>query len=269
MLTLGPTAKIEPLEGEGFQFECKPGLTCFGDCCSDLTLMLMPYDALRLRKRLELGSEAFLERYTETVRDAESMVPRVQVKMGDDAKKSCPFLLEEGCSVYEDRPAACRMFPLGRAAAAASASGLVEAFGGGGNTRVAQSGVREQFFLVKEEVCHGWEEPTDWNVDEWISNQGLRDYIATNDRWLPIFTRLPALAKDQHAEQRFSMFHTAAYHLDRFRDLVIGEAFTNRFELDEERVAKMRDDDEALLDFAIDWLSFSLFGDQTIQIKSA
>ena len=269
MLTMGPTAKIEPLEGDGFQFACKPGLRCFGDCCSDLTLMLMPYDALRLRRRLGMGSEAFLEQHTETVRDPESMVPRVQVKMGDDAKKRCPFLSDEGCTVYEDRPSACRMFPLGRAAAAASASGLVEAFGGGGNSRVASSGVREQFFLVKEEVCHGWDEPLEWNVDQWIDDQGLRDYIDVNDRWLPVFARLPALAKDQHAEQRFSMFHTAAYHLDRFRDLVTGEAFSSRFEIASERLAQLRSDDEALLAFAIDWLSFSLFGDQTIQIKTA
>lgn len=269
MQTLGPTAKIEPLEGDSFQFACEPGLDCFGDCCSDLTLLLMPYDALRLRWRLGVGSEAFLERHTETVRDGESLVPRVQVKMGDAPSKRCPFLSEKGCTVYEDRPSACRMFPLGRAAAAPSASGLVEAFGGTGKARLAESGVREQFFLVKEEVCHGWDEPRDWNVDQWLDDQGLRPYVATNDRWLPIFTRLPALARDPHAEQRFSMFRTAAYHLDRFRDLVTGEAFTGRFELDEGRLATLRDDDEDLLDFAIDWLSFSLFGEQTMQIKPA
>ena len=266
MLTRGPTAKIEPLEGDTFQFACQPGLRCFGDCCSDLTLMLMPYDALRLRKRLDLGSQEFLERYTVTLQDSDEGVPRVQVQMGDDAKKRCPFLAQEGCTVYEDRPAACRIFPLGRAAAAASALGME---GGRGGGRVAASGVREQFFLVKEEVCHGWEEPREWNIDQWLDDQGMRPYLARNDRWLPIFTRLPALEKDPHAEQRFSMFRTAAYHLDRFRDLVTGEAFTNRFELGDERLAQIRDDDEALLDFAVDWLAFSLFGDPTIELKTA
>lgn len=266
MQTLGPSAKIEPLEGDTFQFACQPGLRCFGDCCSDLTLMLMPYDALRLRRRLALGSEAFLELHTETLRDSDSGVPRVQVKMGDDSKRRCPFLAEQGCTVYEDRPGACRIFPLGRAAAAASAPGIE---GGRGRGRVAASGVREQFFLVKEEVCRGWEEPREWSIDQWLDDQGMRPYVAQNDRWLPIFTRLGALAKDPHAEQRFSMFRTAAYHLDRFGDLVAGEAFSQRFELGDERLARIRDDDEALLDFAVDWLAFSLFGDPTIELKTA
>ncbi len=259
-----PTAKIEPLEGDTFQFACQPGLRCFGDCCSDLTLLLMPYDVVRLRRRLALGSEAFLDQYTETLRDPESGVPRVLVKMGGDSQKRCPFLSEQGCTVYEDRPGACRIFPIGRAAAAASAAGMEGGLGGG---RVAASGVRERFFLVKEEVCHGWEEPREWNIDQWLDDQGMRPYLANNDPWLPIFTRLPALAEDPHAEQRFSMFRTAGYHLDRFRDLVTGEAFASRFELDDERLARIREDDEALLDFAVDWLAFALFGDQTIGLK--
>lgn len=266
MQTLGPTAKIEPLEGDTFQFACQPGLRCFGDCCSDLTLMLMPYDALRLRKALALGSAEFLERHTETVADSDGGVPRVHVKMGDDSRKRCPFLADGGCTVYEDRPGACRIFPLGRAASAATASGME---GGRGGGRVATSGVREQFFLVKEEVCHGWDEERQWSIDPWLDDQGMRPYLDQNDRWLPIFTRLPALEKDPHAEQRFSMFRTAAYDLDRFRDLVTGDAFTRRFDLGDERLARIRDDDDALLDFALDWLSFSLFGDQTIALKPA
>lgn len=264
MRTLGPTGKIEPLEGDTFHFACEPGLRCFGDCCSDLTLLLMPYDALRLRRRLVLGSEDFLERFTVTIRDSDSGVPRLEMKMGDDPNKRCPFLAEEGCTVYEDRPGACRIFPLGRAAAAASAVGME---GGRGRGRVAASGVREQFFCVKEEVCHGWEEPREWTVDQWLDDQGMRPYLAQNDRWLPIFTRLGRLATDPHAEQRFSMFRTAAYHLDRFRDLVTGEAFSNRFDLAADLVGRIRDDDEALLDFAVDWLAFSLFGDPTIELK--
>jgi Fe-S-cluster containining protein len=258
----GPTAKLEPLEGDTFRFACRPGLSCFGDCCSDLTLMLLPYDVLRLRRRLALGSEAFLEQHTETLRDAESGVPRVQMKMGDDVGRRCPFLSAEGCTVYDDRPSACRIFPLGRAAAASPIPHV-------GPGRRAASGVREQFFLVREEVCHGWEEPETWAVDQWLDDQGLRPYLAENDRWLPVFARLPALAKDPHAEQRFSMFHTAAYHLDRFRDLVTGEAFTSRFDLSDDRLTRLRADDEALLGFAREWLAFALFGDQTMTLKTA
>ncbi len=267
MLARGPTARIEALQGDTFRFACGPGLRCFGDCCSDLTLLLLPYDLLRLRRRLGMGSAEAMERLTETLRDGDTMVPRVHLKMGPDPARRYPFLSEDGCEVYEDRPSACRMFPLGRAASVAS--DLEAAFAEGGKLRVTHGGVREQFFLVKEKVCRGFDGGAPrQTVEGWLDDQGLRSYLAANDRWLPVFTRLPALTKDPHAEQRFSMFRTAAYDLDRFRDLVTGEAFTSRFELDEALLARLGADDEELLAFAVRWLSFALFGDQTMRIRA-
>ncbi|MFH2008356.1 MAG: YkgJ family cysteine cluster protein [bacterium] len=257
MLLRGPSAKIVPLEGDSFRFDCQPGLTCFGRCCSDLTLLLMPYDVLRLRAHLKLGSAELLERFTETLVDSDTGVPRVQLKMLEEEEKRCPFLGRAGCTVYDHRPGACRIFPIGRAAAAGGAAAL-------GRARIAESGVREQFFLVQEEVCTGFAEEREWSIDRWLDDQGMRLYNAQNDRWLGVFTRLPTLADDPNAEARFSMFRTAGYDLDRFRVLITGEAFTSRFEIQPERVARLRESDEALLDFAVDWLGFALFGDQTI-----
>lgn len=254
-----PSARMEPLEGDHFTFSCHPGVSCFGRCCSDLTLLLLPYDVLRLRRRLELGSRAFLDRYTDLVEDPGSQTPRVLMRMGDAPDKLCPFVRDGACTVYEDRPGACRMFPLGRAAARGTAGAL-------GSGRACGAGVVERFFLVREPVCAGFDEAEQtWDVDAWIEDQDGRPFLEQNDAWLPIFSRLPGLARAPHAEQRFSVFFTAAYDLDRFCELVTGEAFTSRFEIPDSELGRIREDDEALLAFGVRWLRFALFGEHTMR----
>ena len=63
------------------------------------------------------------------------------------------------------------------------------------------------------------------------------------------------------------MMYTACYDLDRFREFVFVSTLLQRFEIDEDLVEEMRQDDEALLRFAFLWLRFSLFGEQTVKIK--
>ena len=50
--------------GEHFRFACHPGVPCFNACCSDLNLMLTPYDAMRLRRALHIGATDFLNHFT-------------------------------------------------------------------------------------------------------------------------------------------------------------------------------------------------------------
>ncbi|KKK70948.1 hypothetical protein LCGC14_2918850, partial [marine sediment metagenome] len=47
-----------------FKFRCHPGVTCFTKCCSNIDIMLTPYDVLRLKNRLGLTSDKFIEDYT-------------------------------------------------------------------------------------------------------------------------------------------------------------------------------------------------------------
>ena len=46
-----------------FRFGCHPGVSCFNHCCSDVNIFLSPYDVLRMRKRLGMGSGEFLEKH--------------------------------------------------------------------------------------------------------------------------------------------------------------------------------------------------------------
>ena len=51
-----------------FKFRCHPGVPCFTECCGKTTIILTPYDILRLKNRLRIPSGEFLEKYTRTRR---------------------------------------------------------------------------------------------------------------------------------------------------------------------------------------------------------
>ena len=47
-----------------FTFHCHPDLPCFNQCCLAPTVILSPYDLLRLKQGLGITSTALRERYT-------------------------------------------------------------------------------------------------------------------------------------------------------------------------------------------------------------
>jgi Fe-S-cluster containining protein len=148
---------------DSFSFRCHPGLSCFNQCCGDVNIFLTPYDILRLKKRLNLSSTEFLARHTLKPFTAEQKLPVVVLKMEEGKEgKPCPFVRAEGCSVYEDRPWPCRMYPVGVAS---------------GRTEDAPEGP-EFYFLMKEEPCDGFGEGTSWTIRKWMENQGVPPYDA-------------------------------------------------------------------------------------------
>ncbi len=64
------------------------------------------------------------------------------------------------------------------------------------------------------------------------------------------------------------MLFTACYDLDKFREFVFESTLLERFDVDEDFVEEMREDDEALLRFAFLWLRFSLFGEPTMKPRA-
>ncbi|MFP5212071.1 MAG: YkgJ family cysteine cluster protein, partial [Acidobacteriota bacterium] len=94
-----------------FRFACHDRLPCFTQCCKDVNIYLTPYDVLRLRRALKIGSGEFLAKYTRHFLAANTNIPVVQFEM-DPKTLRCKLVTEDGCSVYENRPWACRMFPL-------------------------------------------------------------------------------------------------------------------------------------------------------------
>ncbi|MFA4837419.1 MAG: YkgJ family cysteine cluster protein, partial [Dehalococcoidia bacterium] len=99
-----------------FKFDCHTQVSCFGKCCRDVNIFLTPYDVLRMKNALGIPSAEFLEKYATPLILEENQLPVLLLKMGeDDADKKCPFVSDAGCTIYNDRPWSCRMYPVGLA----------------------------------------------------------------------------------------------------------------------------------------------------------
>jgi uncharacterized protein len=233
-----------------FTFGCHPGVSCFNCCCSDVNIFLSPYDVLRLKKRLGITSGGFLDRYALMPVQKDMKTPVVLLRMRDDGRRTCPFLTEAGCGVYEDRPWPCRMYPLGLAASKDTPDGWRG----------------ERFwFLLREDTCKGFEEPTSWTVKEWLENQGVEPYDDWGDAYKELTLHKFFEDGGQLTPEKLNMFFTAVYDLDKFRTFVFETTLLERFEVDEDFVEEMKYDDESLLRFAFLWLRFSLFGEPTMR----
>ena len=238
---------------DNFQFGCHPGVSCFNQCCGDVNIFLSPYDVLRMKKRLEITSSEFLEKYTFLPVQKDMKTPVVVLRLNDDEAKTCQFLTEGGCGIYTDRPWPCRMYPLGMAAQKDTPDGW--------------RGDRF-YFLMEEEGCKGFSEPREWTVRQWLENQGLEEY----DEWGEAFKELTLHKFFEDggtlSPERMHMMYTACYDLDKFREFVFESTLLQKFVVDEDFVEEMRYDDEVLLRFAFLWLRFSLFGEKTVQVKA-
>ena len=95
---------FKPITTDTFKFQCHKDIPCFTKCCANLNLILTPYDILRLKNRLLISSDDFLERFAITkFEDHILFFPMVYLKMNEDDDKKCPFVTHDGCNIYEDR----------------------------------------------------------------------------------------------------------------------------------------------------------------------
>jgi len=239
-----------------FRFDCHKGVKCFTDCCRGIDIMLTPYDILTMRKKLELSSQEFLALFTTPQILEKAELPVVTLKLLDDERKSCPFVDDkDGCVIYESRPTTCRYYPLG--VGSLSYSG--------------EQGEKDEFFFtIKEAHCKGFEEDKNWTVAEWREDQGidLRDEI--NDGWMELIVRKKSLPPSmKFSEQSRKMFFMVCYNIDAFRDFVFKSTFLERYDIQADTVAAIKEDDVALLKFGFKWLRASFFqtGQEEFKVK--
>ena len=235
------------------QFECHPGVSCFTACCHNIKIILTPYDILVLRRRLDMPAHEFITLYTEPTYLEITDMPGVQIKLTGE-NNGCPFVTPEGCTVYTDRPSACRYYPVGMAD-----------FHEGGKDDAAEE---KFFFLVKEPHCKGHEEPKRWTIRDWRADQGVDVRDEMNKEWLRLVMRrksfgLQATLSD--AAKR--MFFMASTDLDTFRKFVFESSFLDTYEVDADTVAKIREDDVELMLFSFRYLANTLFGAAGMAIK--
>lgn len=233
-----------PLGKTKFTFRCHPGVSCFTHCCRKLELFLYPYDIIRLKNRLGISSEEFLNSYAGVVSGANPLFPSVILRMQDNEENTCPFLNESGCSVYEDRPSACRTYPLERAVDRESKGGRPE----------------EYYFMTDHSYCKGHGEETLWTVQDWLRDQHLLYYNMMDDLWaeLDTFFRTNPWQNEGAAGPLQQMAFMVCYNLDGFRKYANEANLFSQFKLSKADLRSFQEDDEALLRFGFKWLLFFL-----------
>ena len=237
-------------EGDRFSFDCHPGIECFNRCCGDVTIVLSPYDILRMRSAVGVSSEEFLKRYTFVPFSKEQRIPVVMLRMGEDEAKRCPFVGDHGCTIYDDRPWACRMYPLGMASP-------------------KDAGEQEDtfYFLMQENDCEGVKEDRSRTVSEWLEDQGLVEYNKWGEAFKDITLHDFFIDGGNLDPSRMEMFYMACYDLDRFKRMVFESTFLDKFDIRPEEVESIGSNDVKLMLFAFQWLKFCIFGEPTMKVK--
>ncbi|HEX4943584.1 MAG TPA: YkgJ family cysteine cluster protein, partial [Usitatibacteraceae bacterium] len=146
--TFGPEREI--------RFQCRKGIGCWNACCSNIDISLTPYDILRLKRRLDVSSGEFLREYTVPYEMEKDGIAGVKLRPVEGGT-ACRFMKPEGCSVYEDRPTACRYYPVALLSM----------------RRQGEATDRDSYALVKEPHCLGHDEPREITIADYRNEQGL------------------------------------------------------------------------------------------------
>lgn len=249
------TDKVVPVrltEKSRFKFRCHKGISCFTACCSNINIVLPPYDLLRLRKHFGMTTEDFINKYCEIEILAKTLLPVITLKMLSDEKKSCPFVSSEGCSVYEDRPSNCRYYPVGMATL---------------RKKDALGGKDEFYFMISESHCKGFEEDKQWTIGEWRKDQGTDVYDDNNRGWMDVLIKKKSFGEKEFPEIKNQMFFMVSTNTDYFREFVFGSTFLETYDIPQERIEKIRTDDAELLKLGFEWLRAAMFAEETLKIK--
>lgn len=237
---------------DSVQFNCHKGISCFNECCMNIDFTLTPYDIVRLSRRLALTTTQFITLFTHPYDLDVHGMPGLKMKPLEEGT-ACQFVTEEGCSVYEHRPTACRYYALGTMGMRRKGEGMLE----------------DVYFIVKEPHCKGHDEPRKLTVREYRQEQKVEHYDDLNREWLDIIVKKRSAGPTvgRPSERSFQLFYLASYDLDGFRQFTQTESFGAMFELTAKERTALDEDDEALLQFAMKFLKQVLFGEKVLPLK--
>ncbi|MGD8672202.1 MAG: YkgJ family cysteine cluster protein [Thiogranum sp.] len=240
-------------ENHVIKFNCYKGIECFNACCRNIDITLTPYDILRLKKRLGLTSGEFLKQYTYPFEFNKNSIAGVKMEPVEGGTE-CQFMTDEGCSVYEDRPTACRYYPVGLLS----------------TRRADENFERVSYAMVHEDHCKGHFEEREITIRDYRKEQGLEEYDDHSSGWRRLILKMksagPAIGSLSRSSLQF--FFMACYDLDRFREFVKSEGFSATFDIDDTTRQSLYTDDLALLKFGERMILQIMFGEESIKKKA-
>ncbi len=230
------------------EFHCAPGISCFNACCKRADITLTPYDIIRLKDRLGKSSTAFLREHTVPFQMEQDGLPGVKLRTDNDGQ--CLFMTGAGCSVYEDRPTACRYYPLGHMAM----------------HRGGEAHEETHYFLIREDHCMGHNQGRVLTIREFLQEQETGKYDETNQAWLQIMLKKRSSGPNvgRLPESSLQMFFMCSFDMDRFRRFITSDGFRNTYELDDSVYETLANGDIPLMYFGIRFMRQAFFGERTI-----
>jgi len=235
------------------QFSCHKGIGCWNACCSNIDISLTPYDVLRLKTRLGISSTEFLKEYTVPYEMEKDGIAGIKFRPVEGGT-ACRFMRPEGCDIYEDRPTACRYYPVALL-----------------SMRKQDEYVdRDSYALVKEDHCKGHEVDRRITIADYRKEQGLDQYDELARGWRQLVLKKkssgPSIGKPSLRSRQ--LFFMACYDIDRFRDFVSAESFAKLFDLPQAEKDALMTDDVALMQFAFRFLRQVMFGEESIALNA-
>jgi uncharacterized protein len=235
------------------RFRCRKGIACWNACCSNIDISLTPYDILRLKQRLGMTSTAFLEAYTLPYEMEKDGIAGVKLRPVDGGT-ACRFMTPEGCGVYDDRPTACRYYPVALLSM----------------RKQGESTDSDSYALVREPHCLGHDEPRDITIADYRGEQGLADYDALARGWRQLILKKkssgPTVGKP--SKRSLQLFFMTCYDVDRFREFVASDGFRAIHDVPADEMARLLADDVALMQFGFRFLRQVLFGEASIPLHA-
>ncbi len=227
---------------ESFRFHCHPAVSCYLTCCHKVEMYLYPYDVLKLKNRLGMDSASFMRSHVRVSEGSHPYFPAVMLNMADEDGYPCPFLKSTGCSVYKDRPSACRTYPLERAVQCSP------------ETRT----LKEHYSVTHHSYCRGHDEKRSYTVTGWERDQLLAEYNLLNDLWAEVdafFATNPWQGEGVAGPSQQLAF-MVCYNIDEFRSYLNRHNLLADFCLSKQERRRIKRDDTELLKFGFRWLQF-------------
>jgi len=237
-------------------FKCHPGIACFNKCCTSIDILLTPYDVIRIKNRLGISSTEFLAKYTYSVLEKKTSQPMIYMQLLEEETHPCPFVdVDRGCIIYDDRPAACRYYPVGQVT----------------HRRMDdknETPIHDEFYvIVKEDYCLGFQEDKTWTIEEWRENQEADYCDEMNREWKNIMMKQDLPRGEEFDQKRQTMFYIASYDIDGFRQFVFESRFLEIFDVDAVTLERIRDDEIELMRFSFRYLKYLLGIHEEIDLK--
>lgn len=249
------SSPIEPLQlhdDSQFCFNCYPGISCFNACCKQADITLTPYDILRLKNHLGLSSAEFLKKHTVPFAMDGHGTPGVKMRT-TDVDPVCLLLDgEKGCSVYVDRPSACRYYPMGLLS----------------SRRSDEFHDVQSYALVKESHCMGHQEPREISVAQYRDEQKVAEFDEYNREYYQIILKKksagPSIGKP--SDTSFSFYFMVCFDTDRFKQFLNSPNFRTVYALTDEEFAAINNDELIRLKFGYRLLRQVLFAEESIPL---